>query len=105
VFLGAAIWGPIGAIIGVPIAAVVASIMETYGRRYELVPHLASQADDGVDTLPTPVAVPTPVAEPPSEATPLPHDALPTQPGPVDDTDQAVDPAPAADFEPPGPRN
>ena len=47
VFLGAAIWGPIGAIIGVPIAAVVVSIMETYGRRYELVPHLTSVDHQG----------------------------------------------------------
>ncbi len=45
VFVGAAIWGPIGAIIGVPIAAVVVSVIQTYGRRYELVPHLAAVAD------------------------------------------------------------
>lgn len=48
VFVGAAIWGPIGAIIGVPIAAVVVSVIQTYGRRYELVPHLAD-TDEGVD--------------------------------------------------------
>ena len=42
VFLGAAIWGPIGAFIGVPIAAAVVSIIQTYGRRYELVSHMAS---------------------------------------------------------------
>ena len=42
VFVGAAIWGPIGAIIGVPIAAVVVSLVQTYGRRYELVPPLAA---------------------------------------------------------------
>ena len=41
VFIGAAIWGPIGAIIGVPVIAVVVSVVQTYGRRYELVPHLA----------------------------------------------------------------
>lgn len=41
VFIGAAIWGPIGAIIGVPIIAVAVSVIQTYGRRYELVPHLA----------------------------------------------------------------
>lgn len=44
VFLGAAIWGPIGAFIGVPIAAAVVSIIQTYGRRYELVSHMASTA-------------------------------------------------------------
>lgn len=47
VFIGAAIWGPIGAIIGVPIAAVVVSVIQTYGRRYELVPHLATDDDAG----------------------------------------------------------
>jgi predicted PurR-regulated permease PerM len=98
VFLGAAIWGPIGAIIGVPIAAVVASIMETYGRRYELVPYLASQADNGVDPAPTPVA------EPPAEAGAPPRDPLPGQPGPVEDADAAIDPASARDSEPPGTR-
>ena len=45
VFIGAAIWGPIGAIIGVPIVAVVVSVVETYGRRYELVPALASDPE------------------------------------------------------------
>jgi predicted PurR-regulated permease PerM len=98
VFLGAAIWGPIGAIIGVPIAAVVASIMETYGRRYELVPHLASQADNGVDP------VPNPVAEPAADTDPLPHDAQPAQSGPVDEAGPAIEPAPAQDSEPPRPR-
>jgi len=47
VFLGAAIWGPIGAIIGVPIAAVIVSVVETYGRRYQLVPGLTDNADTG----------------------------------------------------------
>lgn len=47
VFVGAAIWGPIGAIIGVPIVAVVVSVIQTYGRRYELIPHLAKGSDRG----------------------------------------------------------
>jgi len=97
VFLGAAIWGPIGAIIGVPIAAVVASIMETYGRRYELVPHLALQADNGADP------VPTPVAEPPADTDPAPHDALPEQSGPGDEAGPAIDTV--QDSEPPGARS
>jgi len=49
VFIGAAIWGPIGAIIGVPIIAVVVSVVETYGRRYELVPALASDPESEPD--------------------------------------------------------
>lgn len=40
VFLGAALWGPIGAIIGVPITAVVMAVVETYGPRHALVPEL-----------------------------------------------------------------
>ena len=57
VFIGAAIWGPIGAIIGVPIVAVVVSVVETYGRRYELVPGLATdeppESDDSADATET----------------------------------------------------
>ena len=40
VFLGVAIWGPIGAVIGVPITAVVVAILDTYGPRHRLVPEL-----------------------------------------------------------------
>jgi predicted PurR-regulated permease PerM len=42
VFVGAAIWGPIGALIGIPLAAAVVAVVETYGHRYELVPELAA---------------------------------------------------------------
>ncbi|MEI6622956.1 MAG: AI-2E family transporter [Actinomycetes bacterium] len=41
VFVGAAIWGPLGAIIGIPLAAAGVAILTTYQRRYELVPELA----------------------------------------------------------------
>jgi predicted PurR-regulated permease PerM len=40
VFAGVAIFGPIGAIIGMPLAAAALSIVETYGQRYELIPQL-----------------------------------------------------------------
>jgi hypothetical protein len=63
-----------------------------------LVPYLASQADNGVDPAPTPVA------EPPAEAGAPPRDPLPGQPGPVEDADAAIDPASARDSEPPGTR-
>ena len=43
VFVGAAFFGPIGAIIGIPLAAAVLSVVSTYGRRYELVPELREQ--------------------------------------------------------------
>jgi predicted PurR-regulated permease PerM len=53
VFLGAAIWGPIGALIGIPLAAAVVAVVGTYGRRYELVPQLAAPEleddEDGLD--------------------------------------------------------
>ncbi len=41
VFVGAAIWGPIGALIGIPIAAAVLSVIETYGQRYELIDEIS----------------------------------------------------------------
>ena len=40
VFIGAALFGPIGAIIGIPVVAIVIAVIETYGRRYELDPAL-----------------------------------------------------------------
>ncbi|MGB2969581.1 MAG: AI-2E family transporter [Candidatus Nanopelagicales bacterium] len=41
VIVGAALFGPIGALIGIPIAAMLLAIVETYGRRYELLEHHA----------------------------------------------------------------
>lgn len=41
VFVGVAIWGPIGAIIGIPLAAAGFAIADTYSSRYELIPELA----------------------------------------------------------------
>jgi predicted PurR-regulated permease PerM len=46
VFAGAALFGPIGAIIGIPVAAAVLAIIETFRRRYELHPELAALDDD-----------------------------------------------------------
>lgn len=37
VFAGIAIWGPIGALIGIPIAAAIIAVFDTYGERYELI--------------------------------------------------------------------
>ena len=50
VFVGAAIWGPIGALIGIPLAAAVVAVVGTYGHRYELVPQLeAPELEDDED--------------------------------------------------------
>jgi predicted PurR-regulated permease PerM len=38
VFVGAAIWGPLGALIGIPLAAAGVAILDTYSHRYDLVP-------------------------------------------------------------------
>lgn len=40
VFVGAALFGPIGAIIGIPIVAIIIAIIEAYGKRYELHPDI-----------------------------------------------------------------
>jgi predicted PurR-regulated permease PerM len=45
VFVGAALFGPIGAIIGIPLAAIVIAITEAYGQRYELHPYVDRNAD------------------------------------------------------------
>jgi predicted PurR-regulated permease PerM len=45
VFVGAAIWGPLGALIGIPLAAAGVSILDTYRHSYELVPEIANSGD------------------------------------------------------------
>ena len=40
VFVGGAIWGPIGALIGIPLAAAGVAILDTYKKRYDLVPEI-----------------------------------------------------------------
>jgi predicted PurR-regulated permease PerM len=45
VFAGAAIWGPLGALIGIPLAAAGVAILDTYTHRYELVPVVLNVAD------------------------------------------------------------
>lgn len=52
VFVGGAIWGPLGALIGIPLAAAGVAIMTTYQRRYEIVPELLAHSPD-VETTPT----------------------------------------------------
>lgn len=47
VFIGAAFFGPIGAIIGIPLVAIVMAIVETYVARYELAPELAARDASG----------------------------------------------------------
>jgi predicted PurR-regulated permease PerM len=45
VFVGAALFGPIGAIIGIPLAAIIIAIVEAYGQRYEVHPYVQRNAD------------------------------------------------------------
>ncbi len=45
VFVGAALFGPIGAIIGIPLAAIIIAIFEAYGQRYEVHPYVERNAD------------------------------------------------------------
>lgn len=42
VIAGAALFGPVGALIGIPIAAVALSIIDTFSQQHELLPELAS---------------------------------------------------------------
>jgi predicted PurR-regulated permease PerM len=43
VFVGVGLFGPIGAIIGIPLTAAVVAVVETYGQRYELLPELRAR--------------------------------------------------------------
>jgi predicted PurR-regulated permease PerM len=45
VFIGAALFGPIGAIIGIPLAAIIIAIVEAYGQRYDIHPFVERSAD------------------------------------------------------------
>lgn len=40
VIAGAALFGPVGALVSVPVVAAILAIIDTYGRRYELVPEV-----------------------------------------------------------------
>ena len=40
VFVGAALFGPIGAIIGIPLVAIVIAVIEAYAHRYQLHPEV-----------------------------------------------------------------
>lgn len=53
VFVGAAIWGPMGALIGIPLAAAGVAILDTYSHRYELVPGVLNVGDGVPDPEPT----------------------------------------------------
>jgi predicted PurR-regulated permease PerM len=45
VIVGAALFGPVGALIGIPLAAAALSIIDTFTHRHELLPELASLED------------------------------------------------------------
>ena len=45
VFIGAAIWGPIGMLIGIPLVAAAVAVADTFSKRYELVPALAARVE------------------------------------------------------------
>jgi hypothetical protein len=50
VIAGAALFGPIGALIGIPIAAVALAIVDTFSKRHDLVPELAGlESGDDMD--------------------------------------------------------
>jgi predicted PurR-regulated permease PerM len=52
VFVGAAIWGPMGALIGIPLAAAGVAVLDTYRHRYELVPNVLNVGDPTTDPEP-----------------------------------------------------
>lgn len=71
VFAGIAIWGPIGALIGIPIAAAIIAVFDTYGERYELISEVhdtpvRTAPDTGQSAAPA-AAAPPPASEPPDQ--------------------------------------
>ncbi len=55
VFVGVAFFGPIGAIIGIPLAAAIIAVVETYGQRYDLVPELRARSRGEKDSADDPL--------------------------------------------------
>ena len=53
VFVGAAIWGPLGALIGIPLAAAGVAILDTYSHRYDLVPEVLQVGKAPAEPEPT----------------------------------------------------
>lgn len=49
VFVGAALFGPIGAIIGIPLAAIGIAVFEAYGQRYDIHPSVQRSANENRD--------------------------------------------------------
>jgi predicted PurR-regulated permease PerM len=47
VFVGAGLWGPVGALIGIPVTAAILTILETYRAQHELLPELAALEENG----------------------------------------------------------
>ncbi len=70
VFVGAALFGPIGAIIGIPVTAAALTIVDTFRRRHELLPELADleelegMSEPAADEQPTPDKSVAPDASP-----------------------------------------
>jgi len=50
VFVGAGLFGPIGALIGIPVAAAVLTIVETYREQHELLPELAALEEQSMNS-------------------------------------------------------
>lgn len=50
VFVGVALFGPIGGLIGIPLAAIVMAVIQTYGRRYELHPEIYARVTSPEET-------------------------------------------------------
>jgi predicted PurR-regulated permease PerM len=80
VFVGAGLFGPIGALIGIPVAAAILTILETYRAQHELLPELAALED----STPTEPGEPSDTGEKPDAGdTPGPSpegSAIPTRP-------------------------
>lgn len=53
VIVGGSLGGAMGALIAIPIVASIQAIIETYGRRYELIPEMEQHADDASIPPPT----------------------------------------------------
>jgi predicted PurR-regulated permease PerM len=71
VIAGAGLFGPMGALVSIPVVAAIEAVIDTYGHRYELVAHDADESADDADDADESAADAVLVDEPTDESTPV----------------------------------
>ncbi len=71
VIAGAGLFGPMGALVSIPVVAAIEAVIDTYGHRYELVASQEGEPDDGPDDEPVLADLPADESEPGRRSDPV----------------------------------